>query len=101
MSTNYGDEITDIDSPAEVVSGVPAKFKVRFSAPQAGKLRIKSLDENLFEVSPPFIKVPFGEKQYAEIELTIIFSPNPPVPLRLEFGLRRVRSVVELKVKKS
>jgi len=101
MSNNYGDEITEIDSPAEVISGVPAKFKIRFSAPQAGKIYIKVLDENLFQVMPAFIKVPFGEKQYMEVELTFTFSSNPPVPVRLEFKLRHVRMPVEIKVKKS
>lgn len=101
MSTNYGDEITEIEAPAEVASGVPAKFKIRFSAPQSGKIRISCLDENLFQVTPNFIKFTYGEKQSVELELTILFAPNPPTPCRLEFALRHLRMPIEIKAKKS
>lgn len=101
MSTNYGDEITEIDAPAEVSSGVPAKFRIRFSAPQSGKIFIKCFDENLFQASPLYIKIAYGEKQSLEVDVTIKFEPNPPLPCRLDFVLRHVHMPIELKVKQS
>lgn len=101
MSNDYGDEITEIDAPAEVSAGVAAKFRIRFSAPQSGKILIRCFDENLFQVTPSFVKIGFGEKQSVDVMLTIRFAPNPPLPCRLEFILRHVRMPIELKVKKS
>jgi hypothetical protein len=99
MGTHVGDVISKVEAPAEVTAGVAEACQIKYSAPQSGKILVKSVDEHLFRVTPKFIAMNFGDRQTVPFSLTISFVKDPASPCRIDFVLRNIRYRLELKVK--